>query len=398
MKRQHLNIVSACVMAALLYGPVVADDTPATDVATGEKKESVLSQFKDPEDGKFDVSQWLLENIVGFMPVPIIITQPAVDDGLGLAGIIFHKPKGDQMKRGARGELILPNITAVAGAYTGNSSWMVGGGHFRNWDSDRHRYNIVAGYADMNLDWYGSPDFPLPGGGVGFNITGALLRNTYLTRLAQSRWYLGAQWIYLDSEVQFQTSLPITLPTVQDAVSGLSAVGKYENIDYQISPRNGFTAELTATFYGDAIGSDYDFEQYSWFIRQYFQFGEKYTFAWRFDGATTSGDVPFYLEPFVQLEGIAALRYQGATAATAEIRAGYDFTPRWTAEGFVGAGRAANSFADLGSATSETAYGVGIRYLIARALGMRVGIDVARGPEGTYVYLIMGSAWNTGGS
>ncbi len=28
---------------------------------------------------------------------------------------------------------------------------------------------------------------------------------------------------------------------------------------------------------------------------------------------------------------------------------------------------------------------------------MRAGIDIARGPQGTYVYLVTGSAWNTSG-
>jgi hypothetical protein len=154
---------------------------------------------------------------------------------------------------------------------------------------------------------------------------------------------------------------------------------------------------LTATVNNDAIGSDFDYEQFAWKIRQYFEFGEKYTFSWRLDGATTSGDVPFYLEPYVDIQGIPALRYQGETAATAEIRGGYDFHPRWTALAFVGAGRAADSISDLSSATTRSAYGVGFRYLMAKVLGFRVGIDVARGPEGTYAYLVMGSAWNGGG-
>ena len=87
------------------------------------------------------------------------------------------------------------------------------------------------------------------------------------------------------------------------------------------------------------------------------------------------------------------MRYQGATAATAELRGGYDIRPRWTVLGFVGAGRAADSLSDLSSATSRTAYGAGFRYLMAKRLGMRVGLDVAKGPEGTYVYIVMGSPW-----
>ena len=44
---------------------------------------------------------------------------------------------------------------------------------------------------------------------------------------------------------------------------------------------------------------------------------------------------------------------------------------------------------------AEQAYnsGAGFRYLIARKLGLGVGIDIAVGPEDTVPYLIIGSAW-----
>lgn len=47
------------------------------------------------------------------------------------------------------------------------------------------------------------------------------------------------------------------------------------------------------------------------------------------------------------------------------------------------------------SADGETvaAGGVGFRYRIARKLGMQLGMDVARGPEETSIYLTVGSAW-----
>lgn len=375
----------------------LAQEEPGSAPDQAVEKQSLLSKFKDPDDGWFDASRWLLENIVGFMPVPIIITEPAVDDGLGLAGVFFHKPKEDQMRAEDGANLIMPNISALALAYTGNESWFAGAGHFRNWSKDRYRYNVMAGYADINLDWYGTDNFPLPDDGIRFNVSGAMLEQGFLVRLGESRWYLGADWRYLNSEVQFKTNLPIELPVVENVVSGIGAVGLYENLDYRLSPRKGFKAELTASVNDDAIGSDFDYEQFAWKIRQYFEFGDKYTFSWRLDGATTSGDVPFYLEPYIQIQGIPALRYQGSTATTAEVRGGYDFHPRWTALAFVGAGRAADSFSDLASATTRTAYGIGFRYLMAKVLGMRVGIDVARGPEGTYAYLVMGSAWNGAG-
>jgi hypothetical protein len=367
-------------------------ETAAEAAETGDEKKGLMAQMKDPEDGMFDVSQYLLDNLVGFMPIPIIITEPAVDNGLGIAGAFFHKPKADQMQPGDD-NLILPNISVIAAAYTGNESWFVGGGHLRNWAKDHYRYEIMGGYANINLDWYGGGNNPEPDNGLRFNAEGAALDQVFLMKLGESRWYMGPALRVLSSEVSFDLGLPIDLPPVQNTIIGASLVALYENLDFKLSPRAGFQTELTATVNSEKIGSDYDFEQFSWKVRQYVQFADKYFFSWRLDGSSTSGDVPFYMEPFVQIEGIPAMRYQGPTAATVEIRGGVDLTPRWSVLGFAGAGRAADSISDLSSTDTHSAYGAGFRYLLARRLGMRVGLDVAKGPEQTYWYLIMGSAW-----
>jgi hypothetical protein len=389
--------ISILLIVLIAFGSANAQDDASESAEEEGAEKSLMSQLKDPDDGWLDASQWLLENFIGFMPVPIFITEPALDNGLGMAGLFVHSPKSDQMRAEDGDNLILPNMSAVAAAYTGNDSWFVGGGHFRNWSKDRYRYNVSGGYASINLDWYGTEEYPLPGSGLRFNAEGAMLDQEFLFRLGESRWYLGAGWRAFSSDVQFITKLPIDLPTVENTVSGLSAKALYENLDFRLSPRRGLRANFSATANRDAIGSDFDFEQFDWKIRQYFEFGEKYTFSWRLDGSTTSGDVPFYLEPYVDIQGIPVLRYQGPTAATVEVRGGYDVHPRWTVLAFVGGGRAADSISDLTSATTRSSYGAGFRYLMAKVLGMRVGLDVARGPEGTYWYLVMGSAWNGAG-
>jgi hypothetical protein len=358
---------------------------------TEEIEEEASSKFRDPEDGKFDISQMLLESLVGFMPIPIIITEPAVDNGLGIVGAFFHKAKADQMQPGEN--LILPNISVVGGAYTGNDSWFVGGGHIRNWSKDRFRYNVLGGYANVNLDWYGNGNFPVPDDGLRFNVEGAMLDQGFLMRLGDSRWYMGAELRVISNEVSFDLGLPVDLDPIEETVIGASAVALYENLDFRLSPRKGFHAELKATVNDESIGSDYDFEEVSWELRQYFEFADKYFLSWRFDGSTQSGDAPFYMEPFIDLQGIAAMRYQGPTAVTVEIRGGVDVTPRWSVLGFAGAGRTADGISDLSSVDTHSAYGAGFRYLIARRLGMRVGIDIAKGPEETYGYLIVGTAW-----
>lgn len=44
---------------------------------------SFMDNLMDPSDGKFDVGDWLTEQ-KGFLPVPFIITEPAVGYGGGL--------------------------------------------------------------------------------------------------------------------------------------------------------------------------------------------------------------------------------------------------------------------------------------------------------------------------
>ena len=114
------------------------------------------SQFKDPEDGQLDLSNWLLDRGSGFLPVPIIITEPAVEGGLGLALAIFHKAKGEPVApKNDDGMVRLPpSVSFGAGAYTCNDSWLAAGGHFGSWKKDRIRYTGAAGLVSVNLDFY----------------------------------------------------------------------------------------------------------------------------------------------------------------------------------------------------------------------------------------------------
>jgi hypothetical protein len=60
--------------------------------------------------------------------------------------------------------------------------------------------------------------------------------------------------------------------------------------------------------------------------------------------------------------------------------------------GFIGSGWTTNDDSEV-DYPGEIAGGVRIRYLIARRLGMRVGVDIARGPEDTVFYMTVGSNW-----
>ena len=120
----------------------------ATNVSAG-----LFDKFIDPQTGDFDTSNWLLEHR-GILPVPIIISDPAVGYGLGVAGAYFHRRKdGDDLDEDGV-PLHTPSVSALAAAYTENDSWFVGGGHLGIWKDDHVRYTGVLGYADLNLAFY----------------------------------------------------------------------------------------------------------------------------------------------------------------------------------------------------------------------------------------------------
>ena len=57
-----------------------------------------LARFFDPEDGQLDLS-YFLENPRGFLPIPIVITEPAIGYGGGLAGM-FLRPRKEAGSEG----------------------------------------------------------------------------------------------------------------------------------------------------------------------------------------------------------------------------------------------------------------------------------------------------------
>jgi hypothetical protein len=113
----------------------------------------------------------------------------------------------------------------------------------------------------------------------------------------------------------------------------------------------------------------------------------------RVAGIFSFNDTPFYARPYVAMRGIEATRYQGERVSSLEAEFRWQFWKRISAMGFGGAGW---TWSDTrGEVSTETvhAIGTGLRYELARAYGLHVGVDVAWGPDSPAWYLQFGSAW-----
>ena len=350
----------------------------------------------DPQDGMLDASDYLA-SARGFLPIPIIITEPAVGYGLGLAVAYFHAPKElDHEEHPHHGP---PSISVGFGAKTENGTYLYGGGHSGVWKDDHIRYLGAVAKMNVNMTFY--PD-GLIGDivgdrGIDFNIDGAFLLQEAQFRLKESNWWLGGSYVYVNADNTFKLfdDLPIDLPnpTFDFTLGSISIFVEYDGRNSTFTPTDGLSGKIEYQDFDDSWGSDFNYEHYSGELFKYSPVGDYSSLGLRLEVEAVNGEVPFFGYPFVDLRGIPAMRYQGQEVAVGEAEYLWGFTPRWSLVLFGGVGHT-TAIKDLdGESRTVAAGGLGFRYRLARKLPLQAGIDIARGPEDTSFYITVGSAW-----
>ncbi|WP_158224610.1 BamA/TamA family outer membrane protein [Agaribacterium haliotis] len=384
--------------------------------STGNR--AYASQFFDPLDGKLDFSTFLSQNAYGFLPVPIIITDPSVDGGLGMAGLFFNESEENKNKRlqamknaqsNAGKYLLPPNVTALAGAYTGNDSWFVGGGHLGFFRNGAIRYAGGGGGGSINLDFYGFGSLQLPKP-ITINTEALAVVQSLKFRVAESRWFAGLTQNYIKAELGPKNlgSLDNVLPpewsdelkqllTVDVTTSALGVVLEYDSRDNIFTPLHGYQYQLNWKKFDEALGSDLNYDLSSFQGLNFWPLSRRWNLGLKLQAeqAANAEFLPPFALPSIQLRGIPAMRYQGMKVAMAETELGYALNSRWRTLVFAGSGLAATSGEDLFDTPKRNAYGLGFRYRIARRYGMDMGMDFAEGPDGLVWYITAGSAWTS---
>ncbi len=373
--------------------------------------------FTDKLDGKLDASSYLSENAYGFLPVPIIITDPSVEGGLGVMGLFFHESEEeknsrlaamqDESNKKAAQSLMPPSISAVFGAYTGNGSYFAGGGHLGFFNQGRIRYMGGAGYGDVNLDFHGFADITLKKP-LEIKTQATAVMQTAKFKLADSNFFMGPTHRYINAQISpanINDLIGNFPPDWQDALTNLltrnittSGAGitlEYDSRDNFFSPSSGLKYELSHLWFDEAIGSDVDYQLTELTALHYLKLSKKWRTAFRIEANYTNSDslLPPYATPSISLRGVPSARYQGQAVAMSELELAYRINLRWELNAFAGIGKATNNYSEFSDSPSRVTKGAGFRYLIARRYDFTMGVDIAKGPEDTVFYIQAGSAW-----
>ena len=322
-------------------------------------------RFIDPSDGMLDLSTHLLEHR-GMLPVPIIITEPAVGYGGGLVGVFFDQPLGDALRTslGETGKAIPPNITAVGGFKTENGSWGALAGHHHTWERDSYRYLGGIGKAALNLNFYG-----LLGQPRAYRLDAVGTVQQLLARVGSTDWFVGGRYVWARADPAFGGGWPGELPghsLKSVRIGQLGLIVDHDTRNNIFSPTDGHFIEAELSAASPNLGGSDSFQQAKLRGFNWQPLGKTVVLGLRGDVQATRGNVPFFARPYVGLRGIAAQRYQDDNAAVAEAELWWLFTSRWSALAFAGTGRAWGQRDNFQQAPSATARGVGFRYMIAK--------------------------------
>lgn len=372
--------------------------SPAPDAAAPASKTVMATPVKpkltffDPEDGMLDLSDFLLYH-KGALPVPTIITEPAIGYGFGLGLMFFSESLAEAAQRAKQEGTgpAPPNITMLGGAYTANGTWAAGAAHFHTWNGDRIRYLGAVGKVDANLEYFGPKNQSLA-----YELSGFALIQQLLFRLGDSHWYVGPRYVYADTTASFKfgkTAEELVGFDKSQRIGKGGIVIDYDSRDNMFYPGKGIYAELEAQFARGGLGSTQNFDMYNARGYTWLPLSRKWILGLRADTKFSTGDVPFYAQPYVDLRGVQKGQYQDRNAVMVEAELRYDITPRWSLLAFTGAGRAYGQRNDFSDASNVVSVGAGFRYIIARKLGLSMGIDVAHSKDQNAFYIQVGSAW-----
>jgi len=350
------------------------------------------SRFFDPDDGQFDVSHFL-EHPYGFIPIPIVVTEPAVGYGGGIVGM-FLRPREEAGREG----WMRPNISAVGGLATENGTWLAFAGDTSRWLDGRLHTTAGGGTGKINLDFYGAGlDLPELNQSFRYSLvfTGAVAQANW--QLAEkSRWSVGLRYVYADinPELRDQPAAPGLPNRTAVTVSAPTAILEYDSRNNILTPTRGLYSETSYLVSRVAFGASADFERFHQILLGWQPLAHEITLGARADYAWSSENTPFFLRPYIQLRGVAAMRYQGAQVASLEVEARWQCYGRWSVVPFIGGGftRLEGSFSSS-DGQSVGSGGVGFRYELARKFGLHAGLDLAHSPGTNAIYIQVGNAW-----
>lgn len=332
-------------------------------------------------------------NKTSFLIVPIPQSSPTLGSGITLVGSAFYNPNQSRE----------PWVTGLGILRTSNGSKAIGAAHKMALDHDRFQITAFAGFADINVKFYGiGPN----AGDRDLSIT--LKEKGYLgllqTQLRVAKnLYVGPRVMYLDLNSSVKRENPlfpgIEIPRIQFSTVNV-AVGpsiSYKTRDSSYNPRRGEYVTAAWMFNSKDLGSDFSYDKFTLSANIYRPLAPGTVLAGHIGLCGVSDGGPFYdlcnYGSNNDLRGYEAGRYRDRGSWATQIELRQHLFGRFGAVGFAGIGGVAPTITDIGDSKFLPAAGAGLRFLASKATGVNLRLDYAVGKGSSAVYFSVGEAF-----
>jgi hypothetical protein len=347
-----------------------------------------VSLASPPSDTVTAVADTVQHKTFGYAFIPAIFYTPETRFAAGASVLLFFR--GKDGGREARPSTVAPTLI-----FTQNSQIIAVIGYELNLKRDRYRVTGGLGYLKFPDLFFGiGPDTP-DDNEEEYTPRTAFF-STAVQRVIRNRFSLGLQYEFGHSEISDKEEGGLldsgTIPGSDGGtVSGLGPIVSWDTRDNLFYAMRGSFHTVSATFFDQALGSDFTFQRYRIDLRTFFSLVEKNVLAFQAVFSFIEGNPPF--QAMSQIGGSALMRgyYEGryrdnhAVILQAEWRRRVWW--RFGVAAFVGVGDVAPRIRDFEIRDFKPAVGAGVRFLIDRGEGISVRLDFGfvGGTPGPYI-------------
>ena len=227
--------------------------------------------------------------------MPIIITEPALGYGGGLATLWFEESLADAGARGVArtGRQAPPAIGALAAFSIQKGSSGGFAGYFTPLAGDRYRLLGWIGKVALDLDYCDRKGRLAAG-----RLEGQGLLAQGLARTGDSDFFIGARYVFIDTTSTLERERVIDIPKrdVDVRIGRLSLIVDYESRDNFFTPSKGAHAGAEFAEANEGLGGNVDFRSFFTRAFQYIPVGD-FVIGLRGDYRTSSDSNPFFPGP-----------------------------------------------------------------------------------------------------
>ena len=178
---------------------------------------------------------------------------------------------------------------------------------------------------------------------------------------------------------------------------GLGFTAKWDSRNNPLYPTTGAYSQLSATFYGDIVGSQYRYDKYEADLRCYFETFMNQSLSLQYLFGFQTGEPPFYYLNMMGgnkiLRGYYEGRYRDRSIMALQFEYKWVFFNRLVCILHGGLGMLSRDVSGLFSAPVRLSVGPGVRFILDEKSGFTFRLDTGFGTDAFGLYIDAGEAF-----